>query len=210
MKIIDISLPLSARTLHWPTDVSIRLWQTSCIEKGAQSNDTRVEMGLHSGTHYDAPLHFLAAGKPINKINLSAFIGPVYVAHLPKVKKISEHDLEQLHLPKGTQRILLKTANSRRWGAANAKFNKEYVGLTSGAALWLVKNNIELVGIDYLSIASFDDIVPVHKILLRKGIVILEGLDLRKAPEGTYELVALPLLIPGSEAAPTRAVLLTK
>lgn len=209
MKIIDISLPLSTHTPHWPTDVPVRLWQTSCIADGAHSNDTRIETSLHSGTHYDAPLHFLAEGKSIDKIGLSVFMGPAYVAYLPKAKSISEHDLEKLRLPKGTNRIIFKTANSKRWGAAGAEFSKEYVGLTVGAAQWLVKNKIKLVGIDYLSVATFDETVPVHNILLGKGIAILEGLDLRKAKEGKYELVALPLLIPGMEASLARAVLLT-
>lgn len=210
MKILDISLPLSPRTPHWPTDTPTRLWQTSCIADGAHSNDTHMETSLHAGTHYDAPLHFLAEGKSIDKIDLSAFMGPAYVAHLPRVKSISEHDLEKIRLPKGTTRILFKTVNSKRWGTAATEFNEEYVGVTAGAAQWLVKNKIKLVGIDYLSVAAFSEIVPVHRALLGKGIVILEGLDLRKAKEGKYELVALPLLIPGSEASLVRAVLLTK
>ena len=210
MKIIDISLPLSVRMPHWPTDTPTRLWQTSCIADGAHSNDTRMEASLHAGTHYDAPLHFLAEGKSIDKIDLSVFMGPVYVAHMPKVKSISERDLEKLRLPKGTSRIIFNTLNSKHWGTADTEFNKEYVGLTAGAAQWLVKNKIKLVGIDYLSVAAFDEIVPVHKTLLGKGVAILEGLDLRKAKEGKYELVAFPLLIPGSEASLTRAVLLTK
>ncbi|MDO8231955.1 MAG: cyclase family protein [bacterium] len=210
MKILDISLPLSPHTPHWPTDTSTRLWQTSCIADGAHSNDTHMETSLHAGTHYDAPLHFLPEGKSIDKIDLSVFMGPTYLAHMPKVKSISEHDLEKLRLPKGTSRILFKTANSKRWGSNDAEFNKEYVGLTAGAAQWLVKNKIKLVGIDYLSVAAFDEIVPVHKTLLGKGIAILEGLDLRKAKEGKYELIAFPLLIPGSEASLVRAVLLTK
>lgn len=210
MKIIDISLPLSEQTPHWPTDTPIRLWRTSSIADGAHSNDTHMETSLHAGTHYDAPLHFLDGGKSIEKLDLSVYIGPAYVVYVPKVKRITAQDLEKIRLPKGTTRILFKTKNSKHWSSVHPGFTKEYVGLTADAAEWVVKNSIKLVGIDYLSVASFDEIVSVHQILLSKGIAILEGLNLRKVKEGKYELIALPLLIPGSEAALARAILLTK
>lgn len=210
MKVIDISLPVSSRTPHWPTDAGVRLTRTSTIGPKKHSNDTHLAMSLHAGTHYDAPLHFLSKGQSIDKIPLSVFAGSTYVAYLPRIRKITALDLEKSHMPKGTTRILLKTENSRRWGRENAsKFRKDYVGLSADAAQWLVRRKVKLVGIDYLSVAAYDEIVPVHRILLGARVAILEGLDLRKAPQGRGELIAYPLYIPGTEAAPTRALLLT-
>lgn len=208
MKIIDITLPLSTRSLHWPTDTPMRLWRTSQITKGAQSNDTRIEMSLHSGTHYDAPLHFLKNGKSLDKIPLNVFCGSVYVAHFPNIKKITAANLEKLRMPKGVSRILFRTSNSANWSVKNAPFRENYVGLSSDAAEWLARKKFNLVGIDYLSVAQYDEIKPVHDMLLKSNIAILEGLDLRKAMKGIYQLIALPLLIPGTEAAPARAILL--
>ena len=207
MKIIDISTPLSERMPVWPETPHPRFTLISSMRDGDCANDTKVEMSIHSGAHIDAPSHFLAGGKSIDKIPLETFIGPVFVAYLPKVKKISSRELMKLKIPNGITRVLFKTSNSSLWKKPHV-FRKDYVGLTEDAARWIAERHLKLVGVDYLSVADFSETAPVHKVLLKRGIALLEGLDLREAREGVYQLIALPLFIPNAEAAPTRAVLL--
>lgn len=208
MKIIDISIPLNKNTVLWPGSQKVKLKRLADMAKGNNYNENSLEMGLHSGTHLDAPLHFTSKGKPIDRVALEKFIGPVVVVDLPKVKKIEERDLNKIKLPKGTERILFKTSNSLPKNRKNSKFRKNYVSLTQSAARWIIKNKIKLVGIDYLSIADFKETVEVHNILLGAEVAVLENIDLSKVKAGEYELVCLPLNITGAEASPTRAVLL--
>jgi len=208
MKIIDISVSISSKIPTWPKVPKPRFSLISSLKKRDVSDDTKIEMSIHTGTHIDAPSHFLTKGKSTDKLPLKTFIGPAFVASLPKVKEITAEDLEKLNLPKGIKRLLFKTSNSLFWKKGLSKFQKNYVGLTEGAALWLSKRGIKLVGIDYISIAKFSEAVPVHQILLKKEIVILEGLDLSKVRQGTYKLICFPVKISNIEAALARAVLI--
>jgi arylformamidase len=205
-KIIDISVPIFPAMPVWPNTPNPRFSYLASLKDGDMADDTKIEMSVHSGTHIDAPRHFIARGQTIENMPLDIFIGQVFVAHMPEITEITASNLEKIKLPKNIDRILFKTSNSRLWQAAGG-FRKEYVGLTASAASWLVKRGIKLVGIDYLSIAKFDQTVEVHRILLKKGIAILEGLNLAKVKEGKYELVCLPLKIKAVEAAPVRAIL---
>lgn len=207
MRIIDISVSVDRNLPLWPKSSGLRLTQVSRIGKRSDANETHIEMNAHIGTHIDAPLHFISDGSSIDEAPLDVFAGTAVVVYLPRAQKITAQDLEQLSLPKGVKRILFKTSNSLLWENGVRKFNQNYVGLTAEAASWIVKKGIKLVGIDYLSIANFDEAVLVHKILLGKGIFILESLNLTGVKPGSYELICMPLKITGAEAAPVRAVL---
>lgn len=207
MKIIDISVPIDDKLPLWPNAITPQCTKHMSLDTGHVCNDSSIHFGLHAGTHIDAPLHFVRAGKSIDKMPLEIFTGPVFVAHLPKVKEISAADLEKLKISKNTTRILFKTSNSSLWSKGPV-FEKNYVGLTESAAKWLVKRKIVLVGVDYLSIAKFDEAVQVHKILLGKGVALLEGINLNKVKSGLYQLVCFPIKIGEQEAAPVRAVLI--
>lgn len=206
-KIIDISVPIDGNSITWPGNKKPKIKRLSDMKKGKMHNETLLEMNAHAGTHIDAPLHFVAKGKPIDTIPLEIFYGAVYVADVGRVKEITEKELEKIKLPKGIQKILFKTSNSKLW-STNRKFTKHYVGITPDAARWLVRKKIQLVGIDYLSVAKYDDAVQVHNILLEKGVAILEGTNLSGVRGGAYELLCFPLKIRNGEAAPTRAVLI--
>ena len=210
MKIIDISTPISSSIPVWPNTPKPFITMISSLKDGDAADDTKIEMSIHTGTHIDAPSHFLSDGKTIDEMNLEVFIGPVFVAYLPEAKKITGEDIKNLGIPKGITRLLFKTSNSLLWKENPTEFNKDYVALTEDGAKAIVEKKIKLVGIDYLSIADFDETESVHKILLEKEIAILEGLDLSKAEEGTYKLFSIPIMISGAEAAPTRAVLIKK
>jgi arylformamidase len=210
MRIIDISVLANDKITIWPGNTSPQIRRLSDMKKGDAYNETSLEMNVHTGTHIDAPLHFISKGVSIDKSPLDIFIGPAFVAYLPKVKEITVKDLGKLSLPKGIKRILFKTSNSLLWEKKVKKFKKDYVGLTADAASWLVKRGIKLVGMDYLSIAKFGEAVAVHKILLGNNVYIIESLNLTGVKPSTYELICLPLKIADSEAAPVRAVLLTE
>lgn len=206
--IIDISVPIDDKLPIWPNSPKPKFSKISSIRGGDSANDTEIKMSVHTGTHIDAPLHFIQNGKSVEKLDLKTFFGPVFVVYLPKIKEITSRDIRKLNLPKKTERILFKTENSNLWRKKISKFNKNYVGLTVDAAEWLSKKGVKLVGIDYLSIAKFDEAEEVHKILLEKGIIILEGINLNKVKQGRYQLVCLPVKIAGLEASQTRAILI--
>jgi arylformamidase len=155
----------------------------------------------------DAPSHFLVNGATVEQLSLEVLIGTAVVAYLPKVSAIAASDLEDLALPSGIERLLLRTRNSELWEAGVAEFRKDYVALTLDAAQWVVDQNISLIGVDYLSVQRYGDSALTHQVLLESGVVILEGLNLADIKPGGYELICLPIRLVGAEGAPARAVL---
>jgi arylformamidase len=163
-------------------------------------------MGSHTGTHVDAPYHFVEGGKTLHEIPLDAFVGAATVFEIRNVRAISRSNLETLTWD-GVERVLFKTDNSEKW--AEPVFHKDFVALEPDAAQFLVERGIRLVGIDYLSIDPFGSLEhPSHFILLKKNVVIVEGLDLRQVAPGRYHVVALPLNLHGADGAPTRVILM--
>lgn len=205
--LIDISMRLHPAMPVWPGSSGIHVSRTMRIEDGADANVSSLEMDVHCGTHVEAPLHFLPDGAALDGLPIETFVGRAVVADLTTVDAVTARELAALQLPDGTLRLLLRTRNSVG-GRANEGFRTDYVAITADAASWLAQRGIRLVGIDYLSIQRFSDDAETHRILMRAGIVILEGLDLQLARPGAYTLVCLPLKIAGVEAAPVRAVLI--
>ncbi len=208
MRIYDISLGISSALPTWPGDPKIHLEQVSKISEGHASNITKIEMSAHTGTHIDAPYHFIESGMTVDQIPLKVLTGRVYVLHLPDISIITADILKETTLPPRTRRILFKTRNSDNWVKDNAEFEKDFVALSPDGAQYLVDRNICLVGIDYLSVAPFLDPTPTHEILLKAGVVIVEGLNLSKIKQGRYSFYCLPLKITGAEGAPARAILI--
>ena len=209
MKIIDISLPMMPTLPVWPGDPEIVLRQTKSLEAGDLANVSQLSCSVHTGTHVDAPCHFIQGGGPVDELPLDVLIGPAYVRHLPNVKEISPVDLEKLVLPRHTKRLLLRTRNSDFWQREISEFMSDYTALTPEAAGWVVDRGIRLIGVDYLSVQRFHGAEPTtHRILLGAGVVIVEGLNLYEVPPGSYHLICLPLKLVGSDGAPARAVLL--
>jgi len=191
----------------WPGDPQVQMHRISNIEAGDTSNVTQITMSCHTGTHVDAPDHFLNNGKTVENLSLDLLIGRVYVLHLPDVDTITASVLMDAEIPPRTRRLLFKTRNSEIWAKGGQDFQTDFVGLSVDAAELLVDRNVRLVGIDYLSIAPFKMGKPVHTILLDAGVVVIEGLDLSQVSQGRYTLHCLPLKLGGAEGAPTRAVL---
>jgi len=209
MKIHDISIPVSPETVVWPGDPPVELERVSSMDAGAGVNVSRLSIGVHVGTHVDAPHHFLNDHRTVESLPLSILIGPAQVIQIPdEVSMISADVLEKASFPPGTQRLLLKTRNSHIWEGGGKEFHPEFVALDETGATWIVQHGIKLIGIDYLSIAPFNLSEPPHQILLKPGVIILEGADLSAVPPGSYYLYCLPLKLVGSDGAPARAILL--
>lgn len=208
-KIIDISLPISKLLPIWPGDPPIEISTEMSIKNGDSANVSRINISVHTGTHLDAPLHFFENMASIEKISLDLLIGEVTVIHFnDDVHLITSRDLQSLDIVDWPKRILMKTRNSslRLW--QDTTFNSEFCALSLDAAYFLVDRGVTLIGIDYLSIAPFEDPDLVHKTLLKAGVVILEGLNLIDVKKGNYELVCLPLKIMDVEGSPARAILI--
>ena len=166
----------------------------------------RLDFGLHTGTHIDAPVHFIDGGPGAESLDLDALIGPALVVDATRLLgHIDGPTLEALLVSPQADRLLFKTPNSELW--ARDTFSTAFLGITGDGARWLARRGTRLVGVDYLSVAPFDDPVPTHVTLLAAGTIVLEGLDLRGVKPGAYEMVCLPLLIPGADGAPARVLL---
>ncbi|MBW1791170.1 MAG: cyclase family protein [Deltaproteobacteria bacterium] len=211
MKIIDISLPLSPSLPVWPGSLGIQLNWSQRMESGDECNNSVLNCDTHVGTHMDAPFHFLEDGETVDRLSLDILIGPAFVAYLPGAKKITPDELSGLSLPAGTERLLIRTRNSELWVSRITEFRKDFVALTTEGAQWLVDRGIRLVGVDYLSVGSYNKNGAItHRNLLEAGVVILEGLNLYGIDPKIYELICLPLKIVGAEGAPARAVLIKR
>lgn len=203
---IDISIPITKDIPHWPTDKPPVIEKVSSFENGDAVNVTTINMNAHTGTHIDAPLHFVPGGKGIDELETEKLIGACYVCDMGDVDIIDSQVLEKCPIPKDIKRILFKTKNKGLWG--KKEFVEDYTALIPDGAEWIVDHGIELVGIDYLSIEPYsDDIGSTHKILLDSEIIIVEGLNLEHVEEGLYELIVLPISIKGADGAPARALL---
>jgi len=208
MKIYDISLTISPDLPVWPGDPSVELKQVTFIPKGDSCNISHVAMSVHTGTHVDAPYHFLNDGETVETLPLEALVGPAYVIQIhDAVDRLTAEVLAQAEIPADAERILFKTRNSAIWGSERT-FQKGFVAIAADGAEWLVKRNLRLIGMDYLSVAPFGDATDTHQTLLRRGIVLLEGVDLSEVQPGRYELYCLPLKLSKSDGAPARVVLI--
>jgi arylformamidase len=209
LEILDISVSLNAGLPVWPGDPQIVLERYRCISEGNASNDSRIACSVHSGTHVDAPAHFIENGATIEQLPLDVLIGSATVVELLNDDIITPEILQALTLPGEIKRLLFKTKNSALWDDPAHQFNPDFVALSADAAAWLVKKGVRLVGVDYLSVQLFKDIKPLtHRILLEAGVIIVEGLNLQSVRQGSYQLICLPLKLAGSEGAPARAILI--
>ena len=205
--LIDISVPLHSGIPVWPGSTGYLLTQSSCLETGDASMNSMLDMDVHVGTHVDAPCHFIPGAASSEALPLEALIGPAHVALVEDAEVVTPELLSGLGLEPDVERLLLKTRNSELWEKGEREFRSDFVALTADAARWLVDRGIVLIGIDYLSVQRFGDPPLTHEILLRSGMVVLEGLNLAGAVPGRYELICLPLRLVGSDGAPARAVL---
>ena len=203
---IDISVPIYSGMVHWPDDPAVRIEHIQDLSRGDAANVSRLELGAHTGTHMDAPRHFLADGAGLDELPLDATIGPARVIPIAHPQAILSAELEPHRLRAG-ERVLFRTNNSERcW--KNSQFVEDFVYISAAAAQYLVQRQVRTVGIDYLSVGGYlHDGVETHQILLGAGVWLIEGLNLAAVEPGAYELVCLPLRVVGADGAPARAIL---
>ncbi len=207
MHVYDISVGIHPDMPVWPGDPPLELSRVSAISAGGNANVSRLSCSVHTGTHMDAPLHFVDGAASIESIPLKVLIGRAYVVHLPKTAVIDAACLEAAEIPPRTKRVLFRTRNSALWARGEAKFQTDFVAIDLSGAEWLVRKGAQLVGVDYLSVAPYKRGKGVHETLLKAGVAVVEGLDLSKVSQGRYTLYCLPLKLVGSDGAPARAVL---
>jgi arylformamidase len=204
-KFIDVTVPLSAELPTFPGDPAFQLDATHQVGSGDSYNVCRLALGTHTGTHVDAPFHFIEGGARVDELALEILIGRARVVDLQGRDSVERADLEALDL-RDDLRLLLKTRNSGL--LRHSTFQEDYVYLSPNAATYLAQVGIKLVGFDYLSIEKFGSTdYAAHVALLKAGVVIVEGLDLSEIEPGEYDMVCLPLRIAGADGSPARVVL---
>ena len=205
MKYYDISLNLSSETVSWLSSPPFELVERKRMSRGDHNNSSALRMSAHSGTHIDAPFHFVPEGATVESLPLEIFIGPALVQAVDADKYMTKEHVDAMDL-RGESRVLFKTKNSRL--LHKPAYDPDAIAFSVEAARALVERNVKLVGIDYLSVAhAGDEQVPVHRAFLDHGVVLLEGVDLSEVPPGRYELICFPLRLRGLDGAPCRAVL---
>jgi len=187
----------------YPGDPEVHTERVASIAKGDVANITRIDLGVHTGTHVDAPLHFIDGAPGADRLALDALIGPAHVIDATALDAdIDAGALAELAIPESAERVLFKTRNSELWNRET--FSGEYIRFVESGAQRLVASGVRLVGIDYLSVGD----EAAHNVLLGAGVVPVEGLDLRHVDPGPYRLVCMPLKLVGSDGAPARVVLI--
>jgi len=209
MVFYDISVPVFPSMAGWPGDPPVRV----SLEKNLREhgyNLSRIAMGVHAGTHVDAPRHVDGNGLTVDRIPLDVLIGTAFVFEIQPLDgwAIRAEDLANLGIPRDAARILLKTSNSELWHLGPQDFEDFFVYLNRQAARWLAGRGVKLLGIDYMSVDAYNDTaLAAHRELLGAGVVLVENLDLSQVQPGVYQLAVLPLKLRDLEAAPARAVL---
>lgn len=207
MRVYDITVPLLPNMPTYEGEPGPKLDFLKLLSKGDSATVSVLSLGSHTGTHVDAPSHFIDGADSVERLSLDALVGPAYVAEFGGNTHITAADLESMAIPDDCQRLLFKTRNGLLWD--DPEFHTDFIALAPDAATKLTELGIRLVGIDYLSIERFRARPhEVHTTLLASGVVILEGLDLRRVTAGGYLLVCAPLNVVGAEGAPARVFLI--
>src|SRR5262245_60497132 len=199
---IDLTVGIRHGMVHFPGDPGVELKQTKHLDRGDPATVSQLSLGVHTGTHVDAPVHFIGGAPGVDEFSIDAMIGPARVIEILDKETCTAQDLAAYDIREG-ERLLLRTNNSTRcWNVD--EFVEDYAYLDTSAARMLAARRVRMVGIDYLSIGRGDEGPEVHRILLAEGVVILEGLDLSRVDAGFYDVVCLPLKILGGDGAPAR------
>ena len=203
---IDVSVTVRHGMPHWPDNPPIVLERVLDTGRGDPCNVSHLAMGVHTGTHMDAPVHFIHGAGGLDQMPLTATMGEARVIEIEDPREITPGELDRHDLQPG-ERVLFRTLNSTRcWRADH--FVEDFVALSEQAAEHLAAAKVRAVGVDYLSVGGYyADGARIHKILLEAGIWIIEGLDLSPVAGGRYEMICLPVKLHGSDGAPARAIL---
>jgi arylformamidase len=204
-KLLDVSVPLVAGMPAYPGNPDFELQPVKRIADGGSSNVSRLILGTHTGTHVDAPRHFIEDGVTVDALSLDLLIGRARVVEISKRGGIGAEELAEAGLREDL-RVLLKTSNSALWN--DTGFHQEYTYVNEEGARYLVEQGVKVIGVDYLSVEQYKKAgAPAHRTLLSQGVVIIEGLNLSEVEPGMYEMYCLPLRVAGGDGAPARVIL---
>lgn len=213
MPIYDVTVPLSNELPTYPGDPGIQIRDWLTLANGDAANVSVLHFGAHTGTHVDAPAHFIEGAAKVETLDLEVLIGEAQVVEVSEDYRVIDEEFVIANCPEDSKRILFKTRNSDLWSEPNPEFHTDFTYLDLKAAQTLAERGVKLVGIDYLSIEKFaSEKHETHLALLSRGVVILEGLNLSEVPAGKYELICLPLRLRSDkgDGAPARVVLRTR
>lgn len=208
MSFYDITIPISETVPIYAGDPAVRFNICKSVAKGDAANVSQLCFGVHTGTHVDAPNHFIEGTRRVDQLDLDKLIGNCRVILIDD--NVNAIEAEHIGDLTDVRRVLFKTRNSAFWNEPEKGFRTDFTYITPEAARVLADSGVKLVGIDYLSVEKFgSDNFATHITLLEKEIVILEGVDLRKVPVGDYELICLPLKYIGGagDGSPARTLL---
>jgi arylformamidase len=207
-RIYDISVPLRTGGLVYPNNPPISITAVQSIAAGATANVSRIDLGSHTGTHVDAPKHFIDSGTGVDAMPLDVLMGPArLIAFGDDVMAVGEKEL-RAHDLSGVTRLLIRTRNSAWLASGSTEFHPDFTHVAPDGAEYLVRLGVRLVGVDYLSVEQFHSPTHrTHRVLLENSVVIVEGLVLSEPAPGEYDLRCLPMLLDGLDGAPARAVL---
>ncbi len=204
----DISVVLGKESIDYPGDTPYSRELLLTLKEGGFCDLSSLRLSAHSGTHIDAPAHFITDGKTIDQYGVESFILPAHVIDVGNAKVVTAEHLSNHDIQPG-EAVLFKTDNSRNGLCCNGQFSEDYVYIAEDAATKCVELDISLVGLDYVTIEAYaDEDFPTHSTLLSNGILILEGINLIDVPEGKYTLLCFPLRMHEAEASPVRAILM--
>ncbi|CAL9105252.1 unnamed protein product [Musa acuminata var. zebrina] len=214
-RILDITHVYHEYMPSWESDEGLGqfLWLPKSMKNGSLANNSEMKLPTHTGTHVDAPghvfQHYFEAGFDVDTLDLHVLNGPALLVDVPRDKNITADVMESLHIPTGVRRVLFRTLNTDRQLMSKKEFDTSYVGFMKDGAQWLVDNtDIKLVGVDYLSVAAYDDLIPSHLVFLKsREIILVEALKLDNVKPGIYTLHCLPLRLRGAEGSPIRCIL---
>ncbi|KAF9621922.1 hypothetical protein IFM89_029142 [Coptis chinensis] len=215
-KIFDITHRYTANMPSWGSNEGLGqfLWLPASMKNGSLANNSEMKLPTHTGTHVDAPGHvfdhYFDAGFDVDTLDLQVLNGPALVVDVPRDKNITAEVMKSLNIPRGVHRVLFRTLNTDRGLMWKKEFDTSYVGFMKDGAKWLVSNtDIKLVGVDYLSAAAYDDLIPSHLVFLEgKEVILVEGLKLDDINPGIYSVHCLPLRLLGAEGSPIRCILI--
>ncbi|KAL1317107.1 hypothetical protein HN51_069203 [Arachis hypogaea] len=214
--IFDISHRYVAEMPSWESSEGVGqfVWLQQSMKNGSLSNGSLMKLPTHTGTHVDAPGHvfdhYFHAGFDVDTLDLHLLNGPALLLDVPRDQNITAQVMKSLNIPRGVRRVLFRTLNTDRRLMFQKEFDTSYVGFMVDGATWLVEDtDVKLVGIDYLSVAAFDHLIPSHLVFLEgREIILVEGLKLDDVPAGIYSLHCLPLRLAGAEGSPIRCILI--
>jgi arylformamidase len=202
VSLIDVTVPIRDGMPVYDRNPGVRLERARSIADGDEVNISRLDLGVHTGTHVDAPVHFIEGGAGAESIDPQILIGEAHVVDATGLHADIDADaLDTVDIPPGAERLIFKTPNSELW--SRDSFTREFIRFVESGARRLVDAGTRLVAIDYLSIGD----AGAHNVFLGNGVVPLEGLDLRGVDPGRYRLYCLPLKLVGADGAPARVLL---